>query len=104
MVEFALREGTFMLERELSRVADIALEAVNITVLHVRRIVGALGTALDRTKREVGDLAWDYGDLVTGVRFSARTSRASSGDDGQVMRSEHVADVISIDLRRRKAN
>ncbi|BBZ70000.1 hypothetical protein [Mycobacterium paraseoulense] len=93
-----------MLERELNRIADTAVEAVNVTVLHVRRTVGALCTALDRTKREVSDLAWDYGDLVTSVRFSARGSRASTGDDAQAMRSEHVADVISIDLRRRKAN
>lgn len=92
-----------MLERELNRIVDIAVEAVNATVLHVRRIVGALGTALDRTKREVSDLAWDYGDLAASVRFTARSSRASTGD-GQVAHSEHVADVISIDLRRRKAN
>ncbi|BBY01313.1 hypothetical protein [Mycobacterium seoulense] len=104
MVEFAPGEGTFMLERELNRVADIAVEAVNVTVVHVRRIVSALCTALDRTKREVSDLAWDYSDLATSVRFSTRSSSASAGDDAQVMRSEHVADVISIDLRRRRAN
>ncbi|ORV61659.1 hypothetical protein [Mycobacterium europaeum] len=94
----------FMLVRELNRIADIAVEAVNVTVLHVRRIVGVLCTALGRTKREVSDLAWDYGDLAATVRFSARSSRASSADDGRVGPSEHSAEVISIDVRRRKAN
>lgn len=94
----------FTLERELNRIADIAVETVNVTVLHVRRIVGALCTALGRAKREVGDLAWDYSDLATSARFSARRSSAATGDDGQVIRSEHAADVISIDLHRRKAN
>lgn len=93
-----------MLERELNRIADIAVEAVNVTVLHVRRIVGALCTALDRTRHEVGDLAWDYGDLATSVRFSARRNRASAGDDGRVTLSEHADNVISMELRRRKAN
>lgn len=93
-----------MLERELNRIAGIAVEAVNVTVLHVRRIVGGLCAALDRAKREVSDLACDYSDLAASVRFSARSSRVSSGHDGQVTHSEHVADVISIDLRRRKAN
>ncbi|OBF06711.1 hypothetical protein A5730_13090 [Mycobacterium sp. ACS4054] len=92
----------------MNRIADIATdivaEAVNVTVLHVRRIVGALGTAVDRTKREVGDLAWDYGDLAASVRSSARRSRASARDDGQVTHGECGADVISIDRRRRKAN
>ncbi|OBF62672.1 hypothetical protein A5753_14780 [Mycobacterium sp. 852002-51971_SCH5477799-a] len=93
-----------MLGRELNRIADIAVEAGNATVLHVRRIVGALGTALDRSRRELSDLAWDYSDLVASVHFTASSSRASTGDDGQVMHSEHVADVISIDLRRGQAN
>ncbi len=93
-----------MLQRELNRIADVATEAVNVTVLHVRRVVGALCTALDRTKREVSDLAWDYGDLASSVRFSARRGRASTGKDGREMRSEQAAEVISLDLRRRKAN
>ncbi|OBG62225.1 MULTISPECIES: hypothetical protein [unclassified Mycobacterium] len=94
----------FMLERELNRIADIAVEAVSVTVLHVRRIVGVLCTALDRTKREVGDLAWDYGDLATSVGFSARRNRASTEHDGRETLSEHADNVISIELRRRKAN
>ena len=93
-----------MLERELNRIAGIAVEALDVSVLHVRRIAGALCIALDRTKREVSDLAWDYGDLAASVRFSARNSRLTTGHDGQVMHGEHLADVISIDLRRRTAN
>ncbi|OCB62818.1 hypothetical protein A5677_11340 [Mycobacterium malmoense] len=94
----------FMLVRELNRIADTAVEGVNVTVLHVRRIVGALCAALARTKCEVGDLAWDYTDLAASVGFSARSSRAFTGDDGQAMHGEDVADVISIELRRRKVN
>ncbi|WP_077089046.1 hypothetical protein [Mycobacterium rhizamassiliense] len=88
----------------MHRIADIAAEAVNATVLHLRRIVGALCTALGRTRREVSDLAWDYQNLAASVRFSARRGRASTADEGPAMQSEHVADVISIDMRRRKAN
>lgn len=85
-----------MLEQELNRIAVIAAEVVDVTVLHVRRIAAALGTALDRTKREVSDLAWDYTELAGSVRRSG--SAISAGTD------QHVADVISIDLRRRRAN
>lgn len=38
----------FMLVRELNRVVDIAVEAVNVTVLHVRRIVAAPAGQLRR--------------------------------------------------------
>jgi hypothetical protein len=91
----------FMLERELNRIADIAVEAVNVAVLHVRRIVAALCTALGRTKREVSDLAWDYSELAGSVR---RRSSTVTGRHGQTAESEEIADVISIDLRRRQAN
>jgi hypothetical protein len=93
-----------MLQRELNRIADIAVEAVNATALHVRRIVGALYTALGRAKREVGDLAWDYNDLAGSVRWSTRHSSAVTDHRAQATQSEHIADVISIDLRRRQAN
>ncbi|MCV7166404.1 hypothetical protein [Mycobacterium stomatepiae] len=85
-----------MLEQELNRVAVIAAEAVDVTVLHVRRIAAELGTALDRTKREVSDLAWDYTELAGSVRRSSSVISAAT--------DQHVADVISIDLRRRQAN
>ncbi|MCV7412913.1 hypothetical protein AWC05_12315 [Mycobacterium florentinum] len=78
----------------MNRIADIGVEAVNVTVLHVRRIVAALCTALGRTKREVSDLAWDYGELAGRVRWSARRTTSD----------QHVAEVISIDLGRRRAN
>ena len=91
-----------MLERELNRIADIAVEAVNVTVLHVRRIVAALCTALGRTKREVSDLAWDYSELAGSVR--RRSSRTATDHRGQTAESQEIADVISIDLRRRQAN
>jgi hypothetical protein len=82
------------------RIADIAVEAVHVTVLHVRRIVAALCTALGRTKREVSDLAWDYGELAGSVR----RRRSASGRHGQTAESQEIADVISIELRRRQAN
>jgi hypothetical protein len=86
----------FMLEQELNRIAVIAAEAVDVTVLHIRRIAAALGTALDRTKREVSDLAWDYTELAGSVRRNTVATDA--------LTDQHIADVISIDLRRRLAN
>ena len=82
----------------MNRLTDFVTEVVNATVLHLRRIVGVLCTALGRTRREVSDLAWDYRDLAASVRRSGRRVRTSTAD------SQHVAEVISIDLRRRKAN
>ncbi|OBA64123.1 hypothetical protein A5647_03460 [Mycobacterium sp. 1100029.7] len=93
-----------MLQRELNRIADIAVEAVNATALHVRRIVGAVYTALGRAKREVGDLAWDYNELAASVRWSEQRRSASTRDGADSVHSEQIADVISIDLRRRRAN
>lgn len=93
-----------MLQRELNRIADIAVEVVNTTVLHVRRIVGALGTALGRTRREVSDLAWEYSDLAASVHFSARSRSTATDQHAQRAESREIADVISIDLRRRRAN
>lgn len=90
-----------MLQRELNRIADIAVEAVNVTVLHLRRIVAALCTALGRTKREVGNLAWDYSELAGSVR---RRSGTATGQHGKTTQSQDIADVISLDLRRRQAN
>ena len=58
---------------ELGRRADAALrrgtdavgEAVHVTVLHARRIVGAVAGAAFRVKRETRDLAWDYQDVAS---------------------------------------
>lgn len=93
-----------MLERELNRIADFAVEAVSVTALHARRIVGALHTAAGRAKREIGDLAWDYHELAGRARWSARRSSMVTDDVAATERSEHIAEVISIDLRRRQAN
>jgi hypothetical protein len=71
---------------------DAALEAVNVTALHARRIVAALAKAIGQTRREVSDLVWDYNDLAGGVR-----RRKDRGED-------RLAEVVPIDLRRRQAN
>jgi hypothetical protein len=92
----------------VNRVAYVAVEAVNATVnatvRHLRRIVAVLCTALGRTRREVRELAWDYQDLAASVRVSGRRRRVPTSDDGQAMQGQQMAEVISIDLRRRKAN
>ncbi len=93
-----------MLERELNRIAYIAVEAVNATALHVRRMVGALCTAVGRAEREVNELAWDYNELAGSVRWSHRRSSTRADDRDQSVHSERIAEVISIDLRRRRAN
>lgn len=61
---------------ELGRRADLALtrgtgaahEAAHVTVLHLRRIVGALSQAVLRVKREAEDLVWDYQDVAADLR------------------------------------
>lgn len=94
-----------MVEAELSRVAVFAVEAVNLTALRVRRIVGLLHTAAGRAKREAADLAWDYQELAGRVRWSTRRSSVVTDDGGAATEhSGHIAEVISIDLRRRQAN
>jgi hypothetical protein len=42
------------------RATDVVHEAVHATVLHLRRIVGALSAAVVRVKRAAEDLVWDY--------------------------------------------
>ncbi|WP_406815519.1 hypothetical protein [Mycobacterium sp. M23085] len=91
-----------MLERQLNRIANIAVDAVDATALHVRRMVGALCAALGRTKREVSDLAWDYSELAASIGRSA--SRTGIATDQQRAEGREMADVISIELRRRRAN
>jgi hypothetical protein len=93
-----------MLHRELNRITDIAVDAVDVTAVHVGRIVGALYTAVGRAKRELGDLAWDYNELAGSVRWSTRHGDAVTGHGAQATQSEHIAEVVSIDLRRRQAN
>ena len=56
-VDTALRRGT-----------DAAAEAAYATVLHARRVVGAVSVAANRVKRETKDLVWDYQDVATDLR------------------------------------
>jgi hypothetical protein len=52
----------------LTRGTDAAHEAVHATVLHLRRIVGAVSVALGRVTREAQDLVWDYQDVASDLR------------------------------------
>jgi hypothetical protein len=52
----------------LTRGTDAAHEAVHATVLHLRRIVGAVSVALGRVTREAQDLVWDYRDVASDLR------------------------------------
>ena len=56
----------------LTRGTDAANEAVYATVLHLRRIIGAVSVALTRVTREAQDLAWDYQDVAADLRRPAR--------------------------------
>jgi hypothetical protein len=76
-----------MLQRELNRAANIAFDAVNVTVMHLRRIVGFVSGAATRTGREVEDLVWDYQDLAGDLH----RGHGSAGADN----------VIPFDARRR---
>jgi hypothetical protein len=61
---------------ELGRRADAALrrgtdavgEALHVTVLHARRVAGAVSVAAFRVKREAEDLVWDYQDVAADLR------------------------------------
>ena len=52
----------------LTRGADAAHEAAHATVLHLRRVVGAVSVALGRVTREAQDLVWDYQDVASDLR------------------------------------
>jgi hypothetical protein len=54
----------------LTRGSDAVHEAVHATVLHVRRIAGAVSVAVARVRRETQDLAWDYKDVAADLRRS----------------------------------
>jgi hypothetical protein len=49
----------------LTRGLDAATEAAHATVVHARRVVGAVSVALTRVRREAQDLAWDYQDVAS---------------------------------------
>jgi hypothetical protein len=55
----------------LARGTDAFHEAVHATVLHLRRIVGAVSVALGRVQREAKDLVWDYQDVAGDLRRPA---------------------------------
>jgi hypothetical protein len=74
MVDLSAEE-VFMLDElghradvALTRGTDVAREAVHATVLHLRRIVGAVSGAVVRVKREAQDLVWDYRDVAADLR------------------------------------
>jgi hypothetical protein len=52
----------------LTRGTDAAHEAVRATVLHARRIVGAVSLAVNRVGRETQDLVWDFQDVAADLR------------------------------------
>jgi hypothetical protein len=54
----------------LTRATDVVHEGAHATVLHLRRIVGALSVAVVRVKREAEDLVWDYQDVAGDLRRS----------------------------------
>lgn len=52
----------------MTRGSDAVHEAAHVTVLHVRRIAGAVSVAAARVRRETQDLAWDYKDVAADLR------------------------------------
>ena len=52
----------------LARGADAAQEAAHATTLYLRRIVGAVSTALARVTQESRDLVWNYQDVAAELR------------------------------------
>lgn len=56
----------------IAKGADAAREAVHTTLLHLRRIAGALSEAVGRVTRETRDLVWDYRDVASDLRRPER--------------------------------
>lgn len=52
----------------LTRGTDAAHEAAHATVVHLRRIAGAVSVALTRVTKETRDLAWNYQDVAADLR------------------------------------
>ena len=52
----------------LTRGTDAAHEAGHVTVLYLRRIVGAVSGAANRVTHETRDLAWNYQDVAAELR------------------------------------
>ena len=69
----------------LTRGIDAALEVRYATVVHLRRIVGAVSVALARVTRETQDLVWDYQDVAADLRRRG-DSDATQSDQGSEVR------------------
>lgn len=76
-----------MLMRELTRASNVAMEAVTVTAMHVRCIVGLVSALVTRAAQEVEDLVWDY--------------QNRSGDLRDGLAGDGLDNVIPIDSRRR---
>ena len=57
----------------LTRATDVVHDGAHATVLHLRRIVGAVSVAVVRVKREAEDLVWGYQDVAGDLRRSDGT-------------------------------
>jgi hypothetical protein len=87
------------LKRKLRRVVIVVADAADVTAVHLRRMVGHVGAGVDRARREASEIAWEFDELAGELRRARRSkSQDEPAPDG------HLADVVPIDLRRRKAN
>ncbi len=77
----------------LTRGADAAHEAAHATVIHLRRIVGAVSVALTRVTKETRDLAWDYQDVAADLR---RRSDATTQLGRDELPEENVRPVLRV--------
>ncbi|OBJ50925.1 hypothetical protein [Mycobacterium sp. 1423905.2] len=89
-------------EVAVTRGADVVHQVLDTTVLHVRRIVGALTQTLTRVAREAHDLAWDYQDVAGELRtLDGRTRPKPVAGNG-----DSIAEVLVLpvgDKRRRSS-
>ncbi len=69
----------------LIRGTDALREAAHATLLHLRRVGGAVSVALARVTREAQDLVWDYQDVASDLRRRdrQRVSRSPHAPLGQ---------------------
>lgn len=63
----------------VARSAFAVHQVLDTTVLHLRRIAGAVSETLTRVTREARDLAWDYQDMAADLHNFAVDERSRAG-------------------------
>ncbi|GFG62565.1 hypothetical protein MKUB_00550 [Mycobacterium kubicae] len=90
-------------EVAVARSAFAVHQVLDTTVLHLRRIAGAVSETLTRVTREARDLAWDYQDMAADLHNFAVDERSRANPNKR--HSDSLAEVVELPLgNNRRAN